>query len=35
MLAGLRFEYNRTRQLDITNEIIEIAATAGTVADNS
>lgn len=33
MLEALRSEYNRTRQLDITNEIIEIAATTDTVTD--
>lgn len=31
MLEELRAEYNRRRQLDITNEIIEIAATTDTV----
>ena len=35
MLSALRSEYNRTRQLDITNEIIEIAATTGTVSDGN
>lgn len=35
MLEELRSEYNRTRQLDITNEIIEIAATTGTVTDSN
>ena len=35
MLDSLRFEYNRRRQLDITSEIAEIAATSITVSGNA